>query len=75
MSLAERQREEIEGLIRAWLAQMSPEDRAREGSKLVGFMAARLAFWIPDRRAVIDLFYELGDQVVISHPPPREMLS
>ncbi len=69
MNSAARQREEIEGVIRAWMAAMSPADRECEGSKLAGFLAARLAFWLADGRAVATLYYELGDQVVISSTP------
>jgi hypothetical protein len=68
MSPAARQRHGIEEVIRAWFAAMTPEDREREGSKLAGFLAARLAFWV-NREAVATLLYELGDQVVITTRP------
>ena len=68
MSQASRQRTEIEGVIRAWFADMTPEDRAAEGSKMVGFLAAKLAFFC-DRRSVAELLWTLGDQVVMGAAP------
>lgn len=68
MTQAARQRAEIEGVVREWFVAMTPEDRAREGSKFMGFVAARLGFYC-ERRSVAEILWTLGDQVVIgAHP-------
>ena len=71
MSQAARQRAEIEGVLREWFAAMTPEDRALEGSKMVGFLASKLAFFC-DRRSVAELLWSLGDQVVMSARPDED---
>lgn len=71
MTNAATRRPEIEGLIREWFQLMTPEERASEGSKLLGFVSARLAFHC-ERRSVAEILWTLGDQVVIGSRPDRD---
>lgn len=71
MSHAARQRAEIEEVVRAWFASMTPEDRAEHGSKFLGAVAAKLAFFCP-RREVSGLLYALADQAATGLIPDRD---
>lgn len=73
MTDAVRAREELEGLIRGWLQAITPDEREREGLKLMGFLAARLMFWAPREHVALCL-YQLADGVVALTPPEERSL-
>lgn len=60
-------RELIEGLIRGWFDVMTPVERAEEGAKLVGTVAAQMACHC-DRETTANLFWILGDKIATSKP-------
>lgn len=68
MTQAARQRAEIEGVVRAWFASMSPEDRREEGARLAGFVAARLSFFCGERPTA-ELLYMLADAAAAGPRP------